>query len=56
MKTISQLLLVYTQANIAQLNMVLISHKVSTFVLNKSKVHPGPQLLVINSDFSLAQF
>lgn len=47
MKNISQLFLVYTQANIVQLNMILTSHKVSTFVLNKSKVHPGPQLLAI---------
>lgn len=55
MKTISQLFIVYTQANIAQLKTILMSHKVSTLVLNKSKVHPRPQLLGINSEFSLAQ-
>lgn len=56
MKNISQLFLVHTQTNIAQFDIILMSHKVITFVLNKSKVHLGPQLLAINSNFFLAQF
>lgn len=56
MKNISQLFLVHTQTNIAWFNIILMSHKVSTFVLNKSKVLPGPRLLAINSNISSAHF